>query len=240
MPGQRWLADWLRPEITGASRKIISICLGPGKVGRWHLRPRRKQPRPHPMHQLCPPPFPQAQLKLPQRQRAPTWGMGDPGAGPQAQGRGASGRPVWVLARRGGPVHAPGDPGRLLAAPALAAAQGVCGNDTARAAEIPPPDIGWKVEQLVRDNQWRSIAEQRGRTAWGRGGGAAEVGASAWRSDCTQTCQGGRRRRGVTRTHDPHSETSLGPLPPRRGTLTTRESHHQQFVCHRSRHNGVK
>lgn len=102
--------------------------------------------------------------------------MGDPGAGPQAHGRGASGRPVWVWARRGGPVHAPGDPGRLLAAPALAAAQGVCGNDTARAAEIPPPDIGWKVEQLVRDNQWRSIAEQRWRTAWGRGGGAGGGG----------------------------------------------------------------
>lgn len=67
----------------------------------------------------------------------------------------------------GGPVRAPGDPGRLLAAPAPAAAQGVCGNDTARAAEIPPPDIGWKVEQLVRDNQWRSIA------AGGRRGGGA-------------------------------------------------------------------
>ena len=57
-------------------------------------------------------------------------------------------------------------------APALAAAQGVCGNDTARAAEIPPPDIGWKVEQLVRDNQWRSIAAQR---AGGRRGGGAAV-----------------------------------------------------------------
>lgn len=54
----------------------------------------------------------------------------------------------------------------------LAAAQGVCGNDTARAAEIPPPpDIGWKVEQLVRDNQWRSIAARRKRPARTRGEG---------------------------------------------------------------------
>lgn len=40
----------------------------------------------------------------------------------------------------------------------------------------PPPDIGWKVEQLVRDNQWRSIAARRrrpARTRGGRGGGAA-------------------------------------------------------------------
>lgn len=71
----------------------------------------------------------------------------------------------------GAPVHTLADPGRLLAAPALAAAQGVCGNDTARAAEIPPPDIGWKVEQLVRDNQWRSIAARLRRMVRGRGGG---------------------------------------------------------------------
>lgn len=70
------------------------------------------------------------------------------------------------------PVHALGNPGLLLAAPTLAAAQGVCGNDTARAAEIPPPDIGWKVEQLVRDNQWRSIAARLWRTVRGRGDGA--------------------------------------------------------------------
>lgn len=75
------------------------------------------------------------------------------------------------------PVRALGDPGRLLAAPVLAATQGVCGNDTARAAEIPPPDIGWKVEQLVRDNQWRSIAARLGRMVRRRGGGpmGAEV-----------------------------------------------------------------
>ena len=76
----------------------------------------------------------------------------------------------------GGAVRAPGDPGRLLEAPALDAAQGVCGNDTARAAEIPPPDIGWKVEQLVRDNQWRSIAARRGRAVRGRGRGAGGGG----------------------------------------------------------------
>lgn len=60
----------------------------------------------------------------------------------------------------------------------LAAAQGVCGNDTARAAEIPPPpDIGWKVEQLVRDNQWRSIAARRRRpgVCARRGRGSAAI-----------------------------------------------------------------
>lgn len=72
----------------------------------------------------------------------------------------------------GAPVRALGDPGRLLAEPTLAVAQGVCGNDTARAAEIPPPDIGWKVEQLVRDNQWRSIAARLRRTVRRRGSGA--------------------------------------------------------------------
>lgn len=87
----------------------------------------------------------------------------------------AVGRPGMVWAARSA-VRAPGDPGRLLVAPALAAAQGVCGNDTARAAEIPPPDIGWKVEQLVRDNQWRSIAARRGRAARGRGSGAGRGG----------------------------------------------------------------
>lgn len=85
----------------------------------------------------------------------------------RAESSGASWRGV------GAPVRALGDPGRLLAAPVLAATQGVCGNDTARAAEIPPPDIGWKVEQLVRDNQWRSIAARLGRMVRRRGGGPA-------------------------------------------------------------------
>lgn len=33
MPGSGQRTGWLGPEITGASRKIISICLGQGKVG---------------------------------------------------------------------------------------------------------------------------------------------------------------------------------------------------------------
>lgn len=78
-------------------------------------------------------------------------------------------------AKLSGSLRTLGNPGRLLEMPVLAAAQGVCGNDTARAAEIPPPppppDIGWKVEQLVRDNQWRSIAAWRRRPARGRGWG---------------------------------------------------------------------
>lgn len=115
----------------------------------------------------------------------------------------------------GAPVRALGDPGRLLAEPALAVAQGVCGNDTARAAEIPPPDIGWKVEQLVRDNQWRSIAARLRRTG-------AEEGQRGWRglrSNSTQTRNGEQRHRGVARTHNPHRETPLW------ATATTKEAH---------------
>lgn len=131
----------------------------------------------------------------------------------------------------GGPVRAPGNPGRLLVAPVLAAAQGVCGNDTARAAEIPPPDIGWKVEQLVRDNQWRSIAKRRWRTVWGRCGVASGGGGICTEvKQHTDLLRGTAAQRGVTQTHNLHREISL------RATATT-EAHSlhgsyttQQFV----------
>lgn len=42
------------------------------------------------------------------------------------------------LCKVSGSLRTLGNPGRLLEMPVLAAAQGVCGNDTARAAEIPP------------------------------------------------------------------------------------------------------
>lgn len=95
--------------------------------------------------------------------------------GQQAGDRTCVVRGGGFLRKVSGSLRTLGNPGRLLEMPVLAAAQGVCGNDTARAAEIPPlpPDIGWKVEQLVRDNQWRSIAAWRRRPARGRGGGAA-------------------------------------------------------------------
>lgn len=102
----------------------------------------------------------------------------------------------------GGPVRAPGNPGRLLVAPVLAAAQGVCGNDTARAAEIPPPDIGWKVEQLVRDNQWRSIAKRRWRTVWGRCGVAGGGGGI-----CTEVKQHTDLLRGTAAQRGSHRHT---------------------------------
>lgn len=84
-------------------------------------------------------------------------------------------------AKLSGSLRTLGNPCRLLEMPVLAAAQGVCGNDTARAAEIPPPppDIGWKVEQLVRDNQWRSIAAWRRRPARGRRG-EGQRGQQGW------------------------------------------------------------
>lgn len=173
MPGSSPSTGWLGPEITGASRKIISICLGHGKAGPQAPPPAgNSPPRPHPSaqaHRPCPHP-PRGQLKLVERQASthPGRKVWVQGRRPGRRGSGLSvGRPGV-----GGPVRALGNPGRLLVAPALAAAQGVCGNDTARAAEIPPPDIGWKVEQLVRDNQWRSIAARRGRAARGRGSGA--------------------------------------------------------------------
>lgn len=131
----------------------------------------------------------------------------------------------------GGPVRAPGDPGRLLAAPALAAAQGVCGNDTARAAEIPPPDIGWKVEQLVRDNQWRSIAKRRRRTAWGRGGGAG--GGGGIRTEVKQhtaLLRGTAALRGHTDTQSVQGNITKGHWHHKGGTLTTCELHHTSLA----------
>ena len=149
-------------------------------MARRRLRPPETAPhaptRAYWLKGACPHP-PRGQLKLVYRQHPPTQGGGSGcRAAGQAGGGGGGGALALVRPRRraswsgvGGAVRAPGDPGRLLVAPAQAAAQGVCGNDTARAAEIPPPDIGWKVEQLVRDNQWRSIAARRGRAARGRG-----------------------------------------------------------------------
>lgn len=113
----------------------------------------------------------------------------------------------------------------------LAAAQGVCGNDTARAAEIPPPDIGWKVEQLVRDNQWRSIAVQaRANGAGGRGGGAAWVGAPMAEVK-KQTSQEAEGPGGVTETHNLYRETPLWVRD------TTEAAHNS--LRHKSPHNRV-
>lgn len=131
----------------------------------------------------------------------------------------------------GGPARAPGDPGRLFQAPALAAAQGVCGNDTARAAEIPPPDIGWKVEQLVRDNQWRSIAARRGRTARGRGGGAGRGRGTRGRGQTTQTRKGAQRPGGVSHGHTICTrkyQVHRPPTPQRRHAHLT-ELHHNSL-----------
>lgn len=158
-----------------------------------------------------------SQLKLVWGQHPPThpgkW-EARPAMKGQAMPSGASSHDV------GGPVRAPGDPGRLLAAPVLAAAQGVCGNDTARAAEIPPPDIGWKVEQLVRDNQWRSIAARRGRTARGRGGAAGRSGGTRGRGQKTQRSTKGHSR--VSQTQSVQRDITWA-------TNITKESHLPQL-----------
>lgn len=74
----------LRPEITGASRKIISICLGRSEVGRQRLRPPslRKRPR-----------VPTADRAARPGTPAPTPGLNSthPGQGARARGRRAAG-----------------------------------------------------------------------------------------------------------------------------------------------------
>lgn len=229
-PGPR--TGWLGSEITGASRKIISICLGLGKVGPQAPPPSGNSPCPHQgaqAHRLSTsyPRLPGPSSNScgdhihPAREGGPGCRAPDRAGWGQAAPSGAS----WV--GLGGPVRAPGDPGRLLAEPALAAAQGVCGNDTARAAEIPPPDIGWKVEQLVRDNQWRSIASQCRRTVRGRGGGAGwpEWGHPQARSNTTQTRKGEQWDRGVTWTHNLYRET-----PRQRRHTHHMELHHTTLI----------
>ena len=103
MPGPSPSTGWLGPEITGASRKIISICLGHGKAGPQAPPPAGNgPPRPHPSalaHRLCPHP-PRGQLKLVEQQHPPTQGGR---SGCRAAGRAGGGlaSPSGVLARRG-------------------------------------------------------------------------------------------------------------------------------------------
>lgn len=121
----------LGPEITSASRKIISICLGqrswPAGVSAY----RNQKLQPSPMGA-------QAHLDL------FVWMTS---ICPPTLGYECHSQKAWASAcivRGGGflcevgSLHTPGNPGRFLEMPVLAAAQGVCGNDTARAAEIPP------------------------------------------------------------------------------------------------------
>lgn len=149
-----------------------------------------------------------------------------PGKWGRAESSGASWRGV------GAPVRALGDPGRLLAAPVLAATQGVCGNDTARAAEIPPPDIGWKVEQLVRDNQWRSIAARLGRMVRRRGGGPA--GAEV--KQHTDPRRGTAVQRGHMDIQSVQGDTTMGHRYHKGGTHRTESQHITSL--HKSRHKG--
>lgn len=124
---------WLGPEITSASRKIISICLGQQScpVGASAYTNRRLQPSPVGS---------QAHLDLSRVRTTsicpPNLGEGCPSQ--QAEGSACVVRGGGFLCEVGGSLRTLGNPGRFLEMPVLAAAQGVCGNDTARAAEIPP------------------------------------------------------------------------------------------------------
>lgn len=77
-------------------------------------------------------------------------------------------------AKLSGSLRTLGNPGRLLEMPVLAAAQGVCGNDTARAAEIPPPPLltlaGKWSSSSGTINGYRSLRGAGGQRAGGRWG----------------------------------------------------------------------
>lgn len=123
----------LGPEITSASQKIISICLGQQSwpAGASAYRNRRLQPSPMGT---------QAHLDLTQVRTTsicpPT--LGDGYHSQKQETSACVVRGGGFLCEAGGSLHTLGNPGRFLEMPVLAAAQGVCGNDTARAAEIPP------------------------------------------------------------------------------------------------------
>lgn len=123
----------LGPAITSTSRKIISICLGQQSwpAGASTYRNRRLQPSPVRaqahldltqvrMSSICPPTLEEGCHSL------------------QAGDSACAARGGGFLCEVGGSLRTLGNPGRFLEMPVLAAAQGVCGNDTARAAEIPP------------------------------------------------------------------------------------------------------
>lgn len=121
----------LGPEITSASRKIISICSGQGSwaAGASAYRNQRQQPS-----SVCT----QAHLDLTQvRTCICPLTLGERYSSQQAENP-ACVRGGGFLCEVGSSLRTLGNPGRFLEMPALAAAQGVCGNDTARAAEIPP------------------------------------------------------------------------------------------------------
>lgn len=122
----------LGPEITSASRKIISICLGEQSwpAGASAYRNRRLQPSPVSA---------QAHLDLSEVRTTsicpPNLGEGCPS---QQAGDSACVVRGGDFLCEGCSLRTLGNPGRFLEMLILAAAQGVCGNDTARAAEIPP------------------------------------------------------------------------------------------------------
>lgn len=74
VPGPAPHPGWLRPEITGASQKIISICLGHSKVGLLAPPPAGNGPHPHrgSLAQRLGTSFPRSELTLVWRQHLPT------------------------------------------------------------------------------------------------------------------------------------------------------------------------
>lgn len=84
------------------------------------------------------------------------------------------------LCEVGGSLRTLGNPGRFLEMPVLAAAQGVCGNDTARAAEIPP--------LLTLAGKWSSSSGtiNGDRSLQGAGGQRARGGGEEEEGHCAQ------------------------------------------------------
>lgn len=96
--------------------------------------------------------------------------------GQQAGDRTCVVRGGGFLCKVSGSLRTLGNPGRLLEMPVLAAAQGVCGNDTARAAEIPPPLLtlaGKWSSSSGTINGDRSLRGAGGQRAGGGGRGSA-------------------------------------------------------------------
>lgn len=102
--------------------------------------------------------------------------LGDRYSSQQAGNRACVVRGGGFLCEVVGSLRTLGNPGRFLEMPVLAAAQGVCGNDTARAAEIPPLLTlagKWSSSSgtINGDRSLRCAGGQR--SHGGRGGGAA-------------------------------------------------------------------
>lgn len=232
------LAGWLGPEITGASRKIISICLGPCKVGPLAPPPRRKRQRPHPGAPTgSPSSFPSGSAQILVVTTSTHPGSGGPGCWATGSAAGGLGPP-----RRG-------HPGKVWAVQsALQAIQAgswwrPCWRQPRECVEMTPPGRR-RSPLLTLAGKWSSSSGTINGDRSPSGAGQAAL------ADGVGEVRRGRRRwghlhRGQT-THRPSKENSgtegghtdtqfvQGNIAKghchHRGTLTTRELHHTT-VC---------